>query len=36
MFFSCAIMPAKEDRVARNNDFFNRFSPIELMVTRVG
>ena len=36
MFFSCAIMPAKEDRIARNNDFFNRFSRIELMVTRVG
>lgn len=36
IFFSCSVMPAKEDRITRNNDFFNRFSRTELMVLQAG
>lgn len=36
VFFSCSVMPAKEDRMTRNNDFFNRFSRTELMVLKTG
>jgi len=36
VFFSCSVMPRKEDRMARNNDLFNRFSRTELIVTQHG
>lgn len=36
IFFGCSVMPQKEDRMTRDNDFFNRFSRSELIVLQAG